>query len=385
MKFRIDKGKLTELLKDLVKIDSVNPSLVPGAAGESEVAEYIRDWMQEHGLITEYTLVEPRRPNVIGYLKGTGGGKTLLFNGHMDTVGTDYMTIDPYNPKIEGNKLFGRGSYDMKGGLAASMAAVKAIVDSNLELSGDVILAAVCDEEYASIGTESLVKTINADAAIIGEPTGYNIQVAHKGFAWIDIITYGLAAHGSAYETGIDAITKMGHILIGLESIQSKLLLKRHHLVGPGSIHASIISGGRELSTYPDLCKLEVERRLIPGETKQDVDNEIQDLIKSIKDNDPKFESTYHISFYRAPMEMDPEEEICRLLKDETKKIIGVDPCFVGSAGWMDTQIIYEKGIPAVAYGPLGDGAHSAVEWVDLDSVYKTATVQMEVIKRFCA
>jgi acetylornithine deacetylase len=382
---RINQEKLVEQLKDLVKIDSVNPSLVPGASGEAEIAEYLREWMLSHGLETELVEVEPGRPNVVGLMRGTGGGNTLMLNGHTDTVGADYMTIDPFEPKVIEGRLYGRGSFDMKGGLSSSLAAVKAIIDSEIELSGDVIIACVCDEEYASIGTEHLMEYQSADAAIISEPTGFNIQVAHKGFAWINVITHGLAAHGSAYEVGVDAIVKMGHVLIGLEDLQKDFLEKKHPLVGPGSVHASIIKGGIELSTYPDRCKLEIERRLIPGETRSDVDTEIKNLLFNLSEEDPKFRAEHEITFYRGPMEISPEEEICRLLLEETRNTLGVAPKFTGGSGWMDTQIISEKGIPAVAYGPLGDGAHAAVEWVDLNSVYKAAQVQAEVIKRFCA
>jgi acetylornithine deacetylase len=381
---KIDKRKLVELLQNLVKIDSINPSLVHGASGETEIAEFIYGWMEEIGLDTRINFVEPGRPNVIGILKGIGGGKSLMFNGHIDTVGVDYMTIDPFDPVIKEGRLYGRGSYDMKGGLAASMTAIKAIVDSGTELRGDIILAGVCDEEYASIGTEHLMQDIIVDAAVIGEPTGLDIQIAHKGFAWAEINTKGLAAHGSAYEVGIDAIVKMGHVLIGLEALQRILQEEKHQLVGPGSIHASVINGGRELSTYPDTCKLELERRLIPGETKKDIEEELENLLKSLKKADNKFQGNFNITFFRAPMELDPDEMICKILRDETAKLIGKSPNFVGGSGWMDTQIIYEKGIPALAYGPSGEGAHAAVEWVDLDSVNKASLAQMELIKRFC-
>jgi len=385
LKPQVDNGKLVSLLKDLVKIDSVNPSLVPGAKGESEIAEYISDWMNGLGLKTQLVEVEKGRPNVVGVLKGSGGGKSIMLNGHIDTVGADYMTIDPFDPKIEGTKLYGRGSYDMKGGLAASMGAVEALVESGVELKGDIVLAGVCDEEYASIGTEYLMKNTKVDAAIIGEPTEFNILIAHKGFAWIDLVTHGFAAHGSAYKIGVDAIVKMGHVLIGLEALQSILLEEKHPLVGPGSVHASIIEGGRELSTYPDRCKLEIERRLIPGETREDVDEEMKNLLISLSEGDPKFKAEYEITFYRGPMEVSRDEEICKLLHEESTKVLGIEPMFVGGAGWLDTQIISEYGIPAVAFGPSGEGAHAAVEWVDIDSVYKAAQVQMEAIRRFCA
>jgi len=381
---QINKKKINKLLQDLVKIDSVNPSLVSGAAGEADIAEYLREWMTARGMEATITEIEPGRVNAVGVLKGSGGGKSMMLNGHTDTVGVDYMTIDPFDPKIEGNKLYGRGSADMKGGLAASMAAIDVIIEQGFELRGDIVLAGVCDEEYASIGTEHLMKDVHVDAAIVGEPTEQNIQVAHKGFAWIDVVTHGFAAHGSAYKIGVDAIAKMGHVLIGLEALQSILEEDHHQLVGPGSVHASIISGGQELSTYPDKCKLEVERRLIPGEKREDIEIEMQNLLKSLSEGDPKFKADYEITFYRGPMEISPEEEICRLLREVSVKN-GVEPRFVGGSGWMDTQIIYDKGIPAVAYGPSGEGYHGAVEWVDLDTVYHVAAVQAKVIKRFCA
>ena len=380
----IDRGHLVNLLKDLVRIDSVNPSLVQGAAGEEEISDYIEDWMLSLGLETERYDVEPGRPNVVGLLKGSGDGKTLLLNGHTDTVGVDYMEIDPFDPVVKESRLYGRGSFDMKGGLAASMSAVKSVVESGDELKGDVILAAVCDEEYASIGTERLMEDTRADAAIIGEFTAENIQIAHKGFAWIDLETRGLAAHGSAYKVGVDAIAKMGYALIGLEALQKILEETEHPLVGPASVHASIIEGGRELSTYPDRCLLKIERRLIPGEDRVDVDQELMDMLASISEGDPKFAASYEITFYRAPMEIDKNEEICQVLREGARELTDQTPDWIGGSGWMDTQIIWSKGIPAVAHGPYGEGAHAKEEWVDLESVYRVAQVHEYAIRKFC-
>jgi len=380
----IDRNTLTQTLKDMVAIDSVNPSLVQGAAGETEIADYLEQWMKAHGLDTKRYDVKPGRPNVVGVLRGRGGGKTLLLNGHMDTVGVDYMTIDPFNPVTKEGKLYGRGSFDMKGGLAASMAAVKTIIDEGTALKGDVILAAVCDEEYASIGTEHLMKDTIADAAIVGEFTAGNIQIAHKGFAWIDVETHGVAAHGSLHRVGVDAIAKMGHVLTGLEELGRQLEKTEHPLVGPGSVHASTIEGGSELSTYPASCRLQVERRLIPGEEREDVEAEMKALIESLTEADPKFNADYTITFYRGPMEIPPDEEICRVLREGSQKLLGKTPDYVGGTGWMDTQIIYSKGIPAVAHGPNGYGAHAKEEWVDLQSVYETAQIHWYAIKEFC-
>ena len=384
MKSTLDEHELRMLLKDLVRIDSVNPSLVPGAAGESEIADYIEQWMRTLGLETTRVDVQPGRPNVVGVLRGTGGGKTLLLNGHTDTVGVDYMTIDPFNPVEKEGRLSGRGSFDMKGGLAASMSAVKSIVDSGAQLRGDVIMAAVCDEEYASIGTERLMEEVTADAAIIGEFTAGNIQVAHKGFAWVTVETHGVAAHGSLYRQGVDAIAKMGHVLTELESLQSRLEETVHPLVGPGSVHASTITGGSELSTYPDRCKLQLERRLIPGENKSTVEAEMENMLGRLSVADPEFKASHMVTFYRSPMETSPDEPICMVIKEATEKLLGFTPRYTGGSGWMDSEIISSHGVPCVNHGPSGTGAHAREEWVDLSSVYDVARVHEYVIRRFC-
>ena len=382
---RIVASETLTLLEDLVRINSVNPGLVPGAPGEAEVAEYIGEYLRGLGLETKVEEVEPGRVNAVGTLEGEGGGPVLMLNGHTDTVGIDYMEIDPLDPVTKDGRMYGRGSNDMKGGIAAILSATKAIVDSGEGLKGDLVVAAVCDEEYASIGTERLVEDVNVDAAIVCEPTEFQILVAHKGFAWIDIETRGVAAHGSAWQIGVDAIAKMGKVQVGLESLQEESLMKRsHRLVGPPSVHSSIIEGGRELSTYPDSCKLKVERRLIPGETKDDVEAELNRLLSSIGDIDPKFDGDYDITFYRGPLEVSTDAEICKTLVECSKEVRGETPHFVGGSGWMDTQIIAEKGVPAVGFGPIGSGSHAAVEYVEVDSVVDTARVLERVVRRFC-
>ena len=167
----VDESDAIELLKSLVRINSVNPSLVPGAPGEAEITEHIGEFLRGLGLETRVEEVEPGRPNAVGVLKGTGGGHTLMLNGHTDTVGIDYMEIDPLDPAVKDGRMYGRGTIDMKGGLVAILAATKAVVDSGAELRGDLVVAAVCDEEYASIGIERVVEEVRADAAIVGEPT----------------------------------------------------------------------------------------------------------------------------------------------------------------------------------------------------------------------
>jgi len=385
LKTHVDEGAALRLLEELVKINSVNPSLVLGAPGEVEIAEFLAGHMSSLGLEVRVDEVRPGRLNAIGVLKGSGRGKSLMLNGHTDTVGIDYMEMDPLDPVVKEGRMYGRGTFDMKGGLASLLAATKAVVDSGAELRGDVVVAAVCDEEYASIGTERVVEQVRADAAVVGEPTDLQIQVAHKGFAWVDIETHGVAAHGSAWQLGVDAIAKMGKVQVGLERLQEEVLpKKKHRLVGLASVHASIISGGRELSTYPDRCRLQVERRLIPGETRRDVDEEMKALLASIADIDPKFRGEYEIAFFRGPMEVPQDEEICNVLRRSSHEVTGSEPHFVGGSGWLDTQIIWERGTPAVAFGPGGGGAHAAEEYVYVDSVIDAARILERAILLYC-
>jgi len=381
----VNEIETVELLKRLVSINSVNPSLVKGAPGEAEIADFIADFMQRIGLETQVEEIEPGRPNVIGVLKGAGDGPKLMLNGHMDTVGIDYMEIDPLDPVVKEGKLYGRGANDMKSGLAAILAATKAVVDSGVTLRGDLIVAAVCDEEFASIGTDRLIEQITADAAIVGEPTRLQILVAHKGFAWIDVETRGVAAHGSRWQIGVDAIAKMGKVLVELETLQNDMSQRKGHtLVGPPSVHASVIQGGLELSTYPDYCKLQVERRLIPGEDSSTVDVEMKTILTSLSEADPKFDGSYQITFVRGPMEVSPEEKICQILHRNILEATGNKPQFIGSAGWLDSEIIWKRGIPVVAFGPQGIGSHAAVEYVELDSVIAAANILERVIIQFC-
>ncbi len=381
----VDKKAATQLLKELVKIDSVNPSLVPGAKGEAEIADFVAQWLKALGIKAKVDKIEKTRCNAIGTLKGVGGGKSLMLNGHIDTVGYDYMTIDPLKPVVKDGRMYGRGTFDMKGGLVASLAALKAVVDSGTQLRGDVVVAAVCDEEYASIGTERVMEKTRVDAAIVGEPSALQIERCHKGFAWIDVETKGLAAHGSMWQIGVDAITEMGKVLTCLDSINVKLQKRKHPLLGPASVHAGTIKGGLELSTYPDRCILQIERRTIPGEDRKDVEEEIVAVLKGIAEKDPKFKASYEIIFYRDSMDVPETTDICQTIVACSKEAINLTPAFTGGSGWLDTQIIWGKGIPAVAYGPSGEGAHAAVEWVDLDTVMDAAKVQELILRRFCS
>ena len=249
--------ELTELTAQLVEIDSVNPALVPGANGERDIALFVADWCDRRGL--EVELVGDERPSVIATRPGAGGGRSLLLNAHLDTVGVAGMAA-PHAPHVEKGRLYGRGAYDMKGALAAILHAAAGLRG----LAGDVIVTAVADEELASIGTEAVLERVHADAAIVPEPTDLQLAVAHRGFVGFELETHGVAAHGSRPDLGVDAIAKMGHVLVALEQLDERLQSgPRHPLAGTGSVHASLIEGGQELSSFPARCLLTAERRTI--------------------------------------------------------------------------------------------------------------------------
>ncbi len=382
---RIDEKELLQVVQDLIRIESVNPELAGMGNGEYLIAEYIGKNMAGMGLEVHYQEIKPKRVNVIGVLKGSGEGKALMLNGHTDTVGITRMDIEPLNPVFRDGKVYGRGSFDMKGGLAAMMIAVKAIIEAGLKPKGDVILAFVADEEYLSVGTEALVKEYSAQAAILCEPTSLKVCIAHKGFAWIKVEVFGKAAHGSRPDRGIDAIVKAGKFLTRIEDLgKDTLIQKKHPLLGSPSIHASLIKGGTELSTYPDYCLVELERRFIPGETVKTIESEMQTLIDDLASKDDQFKAKFEISFSRPPLEVARDHEIVSALTKAYTKTIRKAPEFIGVGGWMDSAILAEAGIPSVIIGPAGDGFHAATEYVDFESVISLTKILSETIINFC-
>lgn len=375
-------NELEPLLADLVAIDSINPDLVSGAAGEGPIAAYIANWLARAGL--EVTLDEalPGRTNVVGIARGTGGGKTLLLNGHVDTVGVAGMT-DPFRPRSENGRLYGRGAYDMKGGLAACLVAAAEARQRNLR--GDVIVTAVVDEEYAGLGTMSIADRYRADGAIVAEPTELQLVVAHKGFLWLEVETQGVAAHGSRPHLGVDAIVKMGSVLAGLDRLADELGRRpAHPLLGPPSIHASTISGGGEWSTYPDRCLLAIERRLLPGETGEAAEAEVQTIVDRLAAADPAFKAAVRRVLERVPLETAPDAAILGVVQQAAEVVLGQRIAPTGVSFWTDAASLHNAGIPTVLFGPLGEGAHAAVEWVDVASVRACAEVYLATALAFC-
>jgi acetylornithine deacetylase/succinyl-diaminopimelate desuccinylase-like protein len=358
-------SSLTELAAALVEIDSVNPALVPGGAGERRIATFVADWCTTHGLDVE--ILGDERPSVVATRRGSGGGRSLLLNGHLDTVGVVGMDA-PFAPRVEDGRLFGRGAYDMKGALAAVMLAASDLSG----LRGDVIVTLVADEELGSIGTEAVVERIRADAAIVVEPTDLRVAIAHRGFVGFELETAGVAAHGSRPDLGVDAIAKMGPILVALAGLDERLQAgARHPLVGPASAHASLIEGGQELSSFPARCVLMGERRTIPGETVDDVEAELRAIAG---------DAAVRVIASRDPLDAPPDHPFVELVGRAAQ----AGEC-VGALFWTDAALIADAGIPAVLFGPVGEGAHAAVEWVDLASLDRVREVVTRVAREWCA
>lgn len=373
---------LTDLLAALVRLDSTNPALVPDGAGETAIAQFVVGWLTAHGIAAEVIESVPGRPSVLARVPGTGGGRTLLLNAHLDTVGTEGMT-HPFEPTIQHGRLYGRGAYDMKSGLAASLLALLDVKDAGLR--GDVLLTAVADEEHASLGMQAVLARVTADAAIVTEPTELCVSVAHKGFTWHEITTHGRAAHGSRPDLGVDAIAHMGRVLGQLEALGHDLTQRTPHpLLGHGSLHASLISGGQELSSYPDRCTLLVERRTLPGETLEAVTQEIDARLSALA-SDPAFHTEHRVTLTREAFGIAPVAPIVQTLQTAAAQVLGQAPAVIGQSFWMDSAFLAAAGIPTVVFGPCGSGAHATEEWVDLASVEQCRQTLTATLRAFCA
>ena len=376
-------SEVAELTARLVEIESINPDVVPGGSGEAAMARFVAEWCERAGLETSLENAAPGRPNVIASARGTGSGRSLMLNAHMDTVGVAGMT-DPFTPRIEGDRIYGRGAYDMKGSLAACMLATAEA--GRRGFAGDVVLTAVADEEFASVGTEAVAARLHADAAIVTEPTEMQIAVAHRGFVNVEIETHGRAAHGSRPEIGIDAIAKMGRILVGIEQLDVRLRASPAHArLGGGSMHASLIEGGQEYSSYPARCVLQAERRTIPGETVAVVERELREFVDDAGVGDDDFSAEVRALASREPFEVAESEAIVQMVCRHATHVLGAEPEIVGVPFWADSALLAEAGIPTVLFGPSGEGAHAEVEWVGIADLERCVEIYLAVAAELCS
>jgi len=266
--------------------------------------------------------------------------------------------------------------------------AARALAAVGLE-AGELVLTFVADEEYASIGTADIVHRMRSDgppdAAIVVEPTELEVCIAHKGFVWARVTTTGQAAHGSLYDAGDDAILRMGHVLVALDQLdRTTLAAKSHPLLGRASVHASTIRGGLGLSTYPDRCDVEIERRTLPGESDGAVMAELTGLLDSARAASPGLSGRAEMMLSRPPFAVEADAPIVRAVVASAEAVRGHRPEIVGRAAWFDAALLGAAGVPTVMFGPSGEGAHAADEWVDLDSGTQCAQTLADVAARYC-
>lgn len=391
-----------ELLASLVRIRSINPRFCgprSGASDEREIAGFLRERLDGMGLETRVveTTEETEasgRPSVVATLRGRGGGdaRSLMLNGHLDTVGIETME-DPFSACVEGGRLYGRGSYDMKGGVAACVAAIHRVQERGVRLRGDVVLTAVADEEDASLGTQAVLAdpkiaeriATGRFVAVVTEPTGLDLAVAHRGFAWIRARTKGFACHGSLPERGIDANRHMGRVIQAIEQLDvERLDQPEHPLLGRPSLHIGRIEGGLGPSIYSPSCELTLELRTFPGETGEGLLRRLDELVEPARREVPGFQAELDLEIERPPLEGDPEGAFTREVQTSMAAVLGAEPPATGLSFWTDAALIEQTGIPTVLLGPDGQGAHEDVEWVDLASVERVAAVLERVILEVC-
>ncbi|MGH7656499.1 MAG: ArgE/DapE family deacylase [Gemmatimonadaceae bacterium] len=376
------RGDAVALTRTLVAIDSRNPSLVGEGPGERACAHALAGVLDQWGFRVEIQETAGARPNVIARI-GQGGGRTLLFNGHLDTVGTEGMAHPPWDAAVRNGRVYGRGATDMKGGVAAMCAAALRAVDAGLP--GEVIVAAVADEEYESIGTRAFVASgVRADAAIVTEPTRLAICPAHRGFAWLELVVHGRAAHGSRYDIGVDAITLAAAVLTELDAYQRDVLTARSHpLLGRPSLHASTIGGGLGLSTYPDRCSVQLERRTLPGETAADFTREVEDACNRVRARISAFRADIVPGFAQLPNDVAATHPVVRALATSLERW-GEPATVEGLPCWTDAALLSAAGIPAICFGPGDIGlAHSAEEYVEIGEIERATVVLSEFVSEW--
>jgi acetylornithine deacetylase len=380
----VDRAHFVDLLSRLVRIGSINPAFSDGSTNEAELAAFVAGEMEGLGMETRRFEPEPGRVSVLGRLPGAGGGPSLMLYAHLDTVGIEGMA-DPFSGEERDGRVYGRGAYDMKGGLAACLSAVRTLRDAGVRLRGDLLIAAVADEEVASIGMADLLRHATADAAIVTEPTEMRICLAHKGFVWLEVETFGRAAHGSRFGEGIDANMRMGRFLARLDGLEKELRTSPPHpLVGPPSLHAAVLRGGTGASTYAAHCRLEIERRTIPGETEELVLAQIRAITDGLAAEDPTFRAEVRATLTRGGFEAPADAPVVRSVMGAAAEVLGSEPEIVGEPYWMDTALIADAGIDAVVIGARGAGAHETVEWADVDSHVQLVSILARASADFC-
>lgn len=366
-----------DLTAALVGIDSVNPTLVPGAAGERAAAEFLADRLVAQGF--DVDLLEPDgmpgRTSLLASLD-FGPGRAIVLNGHLDTVGVEGMD-DPFTARIDGDRMFGRGTCDMKAGVAGMVVAAEALA-ADPPSGGQILLAMVADEEDASVGTPAVIadladRGMTPDVAVVGEPSWLDLAVAHRGFAVMRAELVGRATHTSRKEEGVDAIAALARLILAAEEHDRRLAdAPPHPLLRHGSSVVSVVRGGTAPFTVAAEAQAWVERRTLPGATGADALAELEDMLTSVRAAMPDITTSAVMELDRSPWEVDPASASTTFMDAVRSAAIALgahQPEEVGAPYWMESALWQGAGIPAVVYGPAGGSLHAIDEWVSVEQV----------------
>jgi acetylornithine deacetylase/succinyl-diaminopimelate desuccinylase family protein len=368
-------GGVLETLASLVRSNSVNPAYA-GGVPEAAIAAVVREFFEARGIRVFEQEVLPGRPNVIAVLPGRDPSRRIVFEAHLDTASAEGMTIDPYEPRISGGKLYGRGACDTKGALAAMMHAVASLAAEKATPPCEVWLAATADEEFAYRGVLRLREGLRAEAAVVAEPTSLRLVAATKGCVRFRIVTRGMAAHSSKPHLGRSAIAAMARVVLAMEEASSALSLRVHPLLGPATCSIGTIHGGRQVNIVPDECAVEVDRRLLPGESPAGALEECRNLVASLPGVEAEVEAPM---LSDEPLETPLDSPVVRCAAGALSGM-GLDPAPCGVPYGSDASKLARAGIPGIVFGPGSiDLAHAAVEYVECDEVEKA----LEFYRRF--
>jgi acetylornithine deacetylase/succinyl-diaminopimelate desuccinylase family protein len=369
----LDRARTAGILRDLVRTRSQNPF-----DGEAKVAAYVAGFLRRLGLEVETPEVLPGRPNVIGRLRGAGGGPVLAFNTHMDTVPEgNGWTRAPFGGEIVGGDLYGRGAVDAKGPLAALLAAVEGIVGSGARLRGDLLVTAVADEETCSTGARRLCSEIEVDLAIVGEPTRLQVGVAHRGSLRPVIVVAGRTAHSSRPHEGINAAYRAVPVLRALEVYGQELASRPPHpLCGAPSAAVTLVSAGIKENVIPGRCEIVLDRRMVPGEDEGRALAEIGQVLDEVRAEHPGLEVEVErtIPTTGAPSELDPSHPLVAIALEAASLALGTPARLHGLSGACDMTHFRAAGIPCLVMGPGDESqAHQPDERMDLEQLHRGA------------
>ena len=379
---------VTELLSRLITCPSVNPNREAFSGppyGEERMARLLSDLLGGWGAEANLREVLPGRFNLVARFKGKKPRPSLMLEAHSDTVEVADMSIPPFEPRIAGGRMYGRGSCDDKGPMAAMLLGLRAVLDEDGGLPSDVYFVSTCNEELGASGARGLMaEGFRADAALVAEPTGLEIVDTHKGVARWRIRTHGVAAHSSAPERGVNAISAMARLIERINGpLAASLAKKRHPRLGSPTICVGTIRGGTQVNVVPALCEIELDRRLLPDETAAQATAELVRELEDLKRSGTGFEYSFELTEDYPPLEEDPKGPIASAVAAACAKVLG-RATFAAAPWGANSGVFKSAGIPCVVFGPGSiRQAHTREEFVELAQVAQAVGIYAEVIRSF--